>query len=336
MAEKVLVTGGAGFLGRALSQKLKALGFKVLILSRGRYPELIEQGFECRSVNLGSQPEKLKDACRGAAAVFHVAAKVEMWGKYKDFYETNVLGTKNLLEACKLNAVKSLIFTSSPSVIADGSDLLGINESYPYPKNYIAYYPMTKAIAEREVRKAGREGELRTISLRPHLIFGPGDTNLIPTVVAKANSGALKKIGDAQNLADFSYIEDCVEAHLCAMRALDENPDLSGEVYFISQGEPVKLWWWIEEVLRFKGIALPNTKVSKSLAYTAAGLSEVMARLGLIKTPSLTRFLVSEMSSSHYFDISKAKKELGYMPRFSIKQALERTFARLKNCPAEL
>lgn len=324
--KRYIVTGGGGFVGRAICLALRSRGYEVISLSRGSYPELEAHGIITKRVDLTKDPEIWSGLFDGIDGVFHVAAKVEMWGRYFDFYEANVIATRNVIGACLSRGVSKLVFTSSPSVVADGRDLKGVDESYPYPHSHTAHYPATKAIAEREVLAANGE-RLATISLRPHLIWGPGDTNLVPTILERARKGKLVRVGRGENLTDLTYIEDCVEAHLLAMKALEENPAARGRAYFISQGDPVNMWGWIDDVLVRNGLPRVQRSVSKRLAQGLAALLEGVSKLlpGQPE-PMLTRFLVCEMSTSHYFDIGAARKELGYRPSCRIGEALDRTF----------
>jgi len=320
---RVVVTGGGGFVGRALIRRLLDQGFSVTSISRGAYPFLEQWGVRSVRVDLGGGSPDLGAALAGAEAVFHVAAKVDMWGEYRDFYRANVLGTREVLAACQAQGVQKLIYTSSPSVVAGGEDLPGVDESYPYPSRYLAHYPATKALAEQEVLAASGINGLRTVALRPHLIWGPGDINLIPTVVERARAGRLIRIGKGDNLSDFTYIDECVDAHLCAFEALDREPESAGKAYFISQGDPVPLWWWVDQILQKAGLPVVSRSLPRALAEFVAGGCELFARLcGGGQEPLLTRFLVKEMATSHYFDISRARRLLGYDPRFSTRERL--------------
>lgn len=334
MAERYVVTGGGGFVGRALALALRRAGHSVLVVARGAYPELHEHGIETVRADISAQPNPLREVCQGASAVFHVAAKVEMWGPYREFFNVNVVGTRNVIDACRYAQVHKLIFTSSPSVIADGTDLCGVNEDYPYPKRYHAYYPQTKAQAEREVLAAS-DSRLWTVALRPHLIWGPGDTNLIPTVLRKAQAGKLVQIGNGENLVDTTYIDDCVAAHLCAERALEHEPRVRGQPFFISQGEPIPLWWWVNQVLQRNGLPPIHRRVAFRTAYRVAAVCELIARaMPGVREPLLTRFLVSEMATAHFFDISRARELLGYRPSVSVAEGLERTFGAAMSAAA--
>ena len=331
MSKRYIVTGGGGFVGKALATALRERGHEVISLSRGRYPELEALGIQSKQVDIGSDPATWGDLFKGVDGVFHTAAKVDMWGDYESFFATNVQGTRNIVTACRSRGVPSLVFTSSPSVINDGKDLKNVDESYPYPAHFDAYYPQTKAQAEQEVLAADNVEGLRTVSLRPHLIWGPNDTNLIPTVLERARAGRLTRIGKGDNLVDLCFIDDCVQAHLLAIDALEREPTrVGGKAYFISQGEPVSLWGWIDEVLVAHGLPKVQRSVSEPVAHCIAAVMEFVSKglgaVGIKTTPLLTRFLVSEMATHHYFNISRAKADLGYQPSCSIAAALEKTF----------
>jgi len=329
MARRYIVTGGGGFVGKALAKALKAAGHEVLSISRGVYPDLAVLGVSSEQVDLASDSAGWWQLFQGADGVFHTAAKVDMWGRYSDFFRTNVVGTRNVIDACRRAGVPSLVFTSSPSVIHDGKDLRGVNESYPYPQHFDAFYPQTKAQAEQEVLAADTTGGVRTVALRPHLIWGPGDTNLIPTILERARKGRLTRIGNGANKVDLTYIDDCVAAHLRAMETLERDPERAGgQAYFISQGDPVQMWSWIDQILEVHGLApvarsIPAS-VAKALALVIEGVSRALLTVGIEKQPLLTRFLVSEMSTDHYFDISRARNDLGFEPSCLVAEALDR------------
>lgn len=331
MTKRYIITGGGGFVGKALGKALRAQGHEVLSLARGSYPELEKLGITTAKVDISSNVESWCELFKGYDGVFHTAAKVDMWGPYNGFFQTNVIGTRNIIQACKRAGIKNLVFTSSPSVIHDGNNLEGIDESYPYPKHFHAAYPETKAIAEREVLAANDGVTLCTVSLRPHLIWGPGDTNLIPTILQRAQAGRLTRIGDGSNKVDLTYIDDCVQAHIAAMRALEQGKsDAFGKAYFISQGDPVPMWGWIDQLLIKHNLPPVTRSIPKSLAVGIAWIFEWVAKglnlCGVRFKPLLTRFLVSEMSTHHYFSIKAAQRDLGYHPSCTINEAMERAF----------
>ncbi|NJL59500.1 MAG: NAD-dependent epimerase/dehydratase family protein, partial [Desulfobacteraceae bacterium] len=234
----ILVTGGGGFLGQAIIRQLIARNEKVCSFSRQFYPELEKMGVHQIQGDIADKAS-VESACKGMESVFHAAAKPGVWGDYDEYYRANVVGTENVIAACFENKVSRLIYTSSPSVIFNGKDMEGVNESVPYPETYHAHYPKTKAIAERLVIAAAQKG-LKTIILRPHLIWGPGDNHLVPRILAKAKR--LRKIGDGKNLVDTIYIDNAAYAHILAADKLISNPGLSGKIYFVSQDEPIALW----------------------------------------------------------------------------------------------
>ncbi|MDZ4785091.1 MAG: NAD-dependent epimerase/dehydratase family protein [bacterium] len=326
MQAKYLVTGGGGFLGKALCLKLKELGHEVISISRSDYPELHAAGVATICHDISKPWDKILEKLIAVNGVFHTASKVDMWGKYDDFYQTNFVGTKNVIDVCKKLTIKRLVYTSSPSVIADGSNTAGVDESYPYPSKYMAFYPATKALAEREVLNSNST-DLFTLALRPHLIWGPGDTHLVPMVLARARKNKLIRIGSGKNLVDTSFITDCVAAHINAMQALDTNSNARGRPYFISQCEPVRLWGWIDQILKLNNVALVSKSLPAGVAKLVAGILETICNcLPNNPEPIFTRFLASQMSTDHYFNIDSAKRELGYKPEYSIEQAMKVTF----------
>lgn len=327
---RTLVTGGSGFVGSALCRRLHSLGHEVVALSRRPSEALAAAGIASLPHDLAapSSGRTLAAVCAGVDCVFHTAAHVKMWGPRRAFVAGNIEATERVIAACREAAVPRLVFTSSPSVVATSAGLRGVDESQPYPSHYEAFYPETKAAAERAVL-AAHGSSLRTIALRPHLIFGPGDTNLVPTILGRARAGRLVQVGDGMNLVDLTFIDDCVTAHLLAAAALDERPEAGGRAYFISQGTPVRLWDWIARVLELHGVAPVRRRISAGLARLLATAAEVTWRTCRFGSdPPLTRFLAEEMATDHYFDISAARRELGFVPSVSVVEATERSFAR--------
>jgi len=329
-----LVTGGGGFLGRYIVEQLLRRGDRVTVFARGNYPELVAQGVHLVRGDLRDR-DAIVHACQGAQIVYHVAAKAGLWGPWDDFYTVNVIGTENVIAACQANNIRRLVFTSSPSVIFDGHDQQGLNEDVPYPAHYENPYPATKALAEQMVRSANNES-LMTVSLRPHLIFGPRDNHLLPALIARARKGMVPQVGDGSNQVDLTYVEDAAYAHLLAADALQPGspavgPPGHGHVYFISQGEPVVLWQWIADLLH--RLELPPVRLKLPLA-AARGLGAAMTAmyrwLKLPGEPPLTPFLASELAQHHYYDISRARDELSYAPRFTMQEAAERTIQWLR------
>lgn len=319
----ILVTGGGGFLGKAIIEQLLERGERVRSFSRGDYPELREMGVETVRGDIADLLS-VREAVKGCEAVFHVAAKAGVWGEYEDYFQANVVGTENILAACGAHKISYLIYTSSPSVVYGDEPLRGVDESIPYPERYLTAYPQTKAIAEQMVLAAD-DKELKTVALRPHLIWGPGDNHLVPRIVDRARRGKLKKVGDGGAIVDSVYIEDAARAHLLALDALREGDRASGKAYFITQGEPMAVGELIDRIVVSAGLEPVKEHIPAKVAYGVGWMMEKV--YGLLKKeeePLMTRFLAKQLSTDHYFDISAAREDLGYEPRYTIAEGIEK------------
>lgn len=321
--QRALVTGGGGFLGKAIVRRLLDRGVRVRSYSRGDYPELREWGVETVQGDI-TDAEAVARACEGCDLVFHAAALPGVWGPYEDFYRTNFLGSVNVVEACRALRVPKLIYTSSPSVVFQGGDMENAGESVSYPDRFKAAYPETKSMAERYVLRANGDG-LSTAALRPHLIWGPGDNHLIPRIVARARAGRLRRVGDNRNRVDTVYIDNAAEAHLRAADHLAPGSAVAGKAYFISQGEPLPLWDIVDRILEAAGEPPLKKSVPAPAAYAVGAVLEaVYATLRLKGEPLMTRFVAKELSTAHWFDLSAAKRDFGYEPVVSLDEGFER------------
>jgi nucleoside-diphosphate-sugar epimerase len=319
-----LLTGPGGFLGRYIVEQLLARGDTVRGFARGEYSELQAAGVELVRGDL-SDRVAVVTACGGVDCVFHVAGRVGIWGPWREYHAANVIGTQNVIAACREHGVGRLVFTSSPSVTFDGRDQRGIDERAPYPKKWLAHYPHSKAIAEQSVLSAS-DDNLRTCSMRPHLVWGPRDHHLTARLVQRARADKLRRVGDGTNLVDMIYVENAAEAHLQAADAL-ARPDspVAGKAYFISQGEPVNCWQWIDEILALVDLPPVLKSVSARTAYIAGAVLEAAYRLlGRNDEPRMTRFLARQLATSHWFNISAARRDFGYQPRVSTAEGMQR------------
>ena len=329
---RAVVTGGGGFVGGALGARLHADGHEVIAV--GRRPNPRAAGLGIRSVvcdlTAADARSRLAETFAGVDCVFHTAAHVKMWGPREAFVRGNVVATDAVIAAARAAGVGRLVFTSSPSVVAADHDLRGVDESQPYPSVYRALYPETKAAAERAVL-AAHGGELGTIALRPHLIFGPGDTNLVPTILTRARASRLVRVGAGKNLVDLTFIDDCVAAHLRAAEALATRPSAGGRAYFISQGTPVPLWEWIGRVLALHDAPPVRRRISTTTAHLLATVAETVWKAGGSRSdPPLTRFLAAEMATDHWFNIDASRQQLGYSPSCTVWEATDRAFGHHK------
>jgi len=320
---KALVTGGGGFLGSVIVKMLREQGDQVVSISRSSYPALTALGVEQVQGDLADQAAVLK-AAHGCDIIFHVAAKASIWGSYESFYQANVTGTKNVLEACKTHCITKLVYTSSPSVVFDGNDVEGGDESLPYPDHFEAFYPQTKALAEQLVLQANSL-QLATVSLRPHLIWGPGDNHLVPRIIAKGKSGRLRRIGDRPCLVDTVYVDNAARAHLQAADRLEPGSPVAGKAYFISNGEPIPLWEMVNRILAAGDVAAVTGSILPKTAYAIGSICEKLWEwFRLSGEPPMTRFVAKELATAHWFDISAARKDFGYQPEVTVEEGLKR------------
>ena len=350
-----LVTGGTGFLGRRIVERLLDQGRSVAVLARHPAPDLAQRGVRFICVSL-DDTAAVAAACAGVETVFHVAAKVGVWGKYSDYFRTNVIGTRALLDGCRAQGVQNLIYTSTPSVVYNHHDLANANESLPLTTHCPSAYPLTKAIAEREVL-AANSTSLRTVALRPHLIWGVGDPHLVPRILERARSGRLRIVGDGKNRVDMVHVDNAVDAHLLAEAALVRSdnevrteivcnalrykpsaPDKSrsvagtaaGKAYFITNDEPVVLWDWVNGLLTALGERPISKRLSLRTASTVGAVCEALWHtLPLHGEPPMTRFVAAELAKDHWFDIAAAKRDLGYTPRLSMAEGTAQLISHL-------
>jgi len=325
----VLVTGGSGFLGSAIVGLLRERGLPVRSLSRRRSERLDSLDVDQIQGDIG-EPEAVLRAVEGCQAVFHVAAKAGIWGPDEEYHRINVGGTENVVNACRTLGVRKLIHTSSPSVVFHGEDLEGIDESAPYAERYEAAYPETKAISEKLAIRAN-DSELATVVLRPHLIWGPGDNNILPRIYDRARAGRLFRIGRRNPLIDLTYIDNAAEAHLLAADRLDVGSPIAGKVYFIAQGQPVPLWDMVDRFLEIAHMPPVRRTVPRLLAIGLGWFLEVCFRaLRMRGEPGMTRFLARELSTAHWYDLTAARRDLGYAPGVSVEEGLRRLAASLR------
>lgn len=321
---KALVTGGGGFLGLYIVEQLLAAGHDVRVFSRGTYPTLVALGVETQQGDL-QDANAVQRACIGVDAVFHVAAVPGVWGSWQTYHGINTLGTLNVISGCRKGGGQRLIYTSSPSVVFDGADHINANESLPYPTKWLCHYPHSKALAEQAVLAANTANGLRTVSLRPHLIWGPRDNHLIPRLIQKARSGRLRQVGSGENVVSISYVENAAAAHLQAEESLRNSTSAAGRAYFINEPESVNLWNWINLVLHRAGLPPVTRRISASTAWNVGAVLETAWRIfGRKHEPPMTRFVAAQLSGSHSYSTSAAQRDLGYKPLVTVEEGLRR------------
>lgn len=321
---KVLVTGGGGFLGGAIVRKLIARNVRVRSFSRGRYPELEALGVEHAQGDLAER-DAVIDAARGCDAVIHTAAKAGVWGPDEEYARANVVGTENVLAACRALGISRLVYTSTPSVVHPGGDLEGGDESLPYATQPKTAYQATKIEAEKKVLAAAREG-LAVVALRPHLVWGPGDPHLVPRIIERGRSGRIALPGGGHKKIDAVYVDNAADAHIAALERLEPNAACAGRAYFITNGEPWPLRDVVLGILRAAGIETPRVvPIPPSIALLAGAALEKAFRLAKIeREPPLTRFVAEQLSTAHFFDIAAARRDLGWSPAVSMEEGFQR------------
>lgn len=323
--KRALVTGGGGFVGSYIVRQLLERGIECLILGRHFYPEMEEQGATCLIGDI-CDSSFVNKSFAGVDTVFHVAALAGIWGEWEEYYRINILGTENVIDACKNNNVPNLVYTSTPSVVFNGCDIINGDEHLPYAEKFLCHYAKSKVIAEKIVLKSSSQtSHLKTCAIRPHLVWGPGDPHLIPRLLERGRHGQLKKVGNCTNLVDISYVENVAEAHILAALNLETEGTAAGKAYFISQGEPVNLWQWIDELFERKNIPAIRSRVPFSVAYAAGAVLEVLHHIFVpAKEPRMTRFVAEQLAKSHCFSIARAQKDFGYTVRVSTSEGMDR------------
>ena len=334
---KVLVTGGGGFIGGAVVRRLVDRGDAVTSFARGAYPELERLGVRTLRGDL-TDAAAVAAAAEGQEVVIHTAAKAGAWGPAAEYHRINVQGTRNVLGACRRHGVDRLVFTSSPSVVHTGHDIAGGTEALPYAEHFAAAYPRTKAEAERMVLAADSP-ELATTAIRPHLVWGPGDPHLVPRILERARRGRLALVGAGTNLIDATYIDNAAQAHLDAVDRLatatptdrpaggttDRDRPPAGRAYFIAQGEPMPIRALFDMILDTAGLPPVKKQIPFPVAWALGALAETVQQIrpGHAE-PLMTRFLARQLSTTHWFDLSAARSDLGYTPEVSTREGMRR------------
>jgi len=329
---KILVSGGTGFVGTAVTESLLALGHEVHTIGRST-PSFCDKTKNRYHHTFDLTKDDLpKSLMSGTEIFFHIAAKAGVWGSYSQFFSANVTATRKILTACQSYHIPKLIYTSTPSVVFSQKPISNGTEALPYVQNEFSPYAKTKSIAEKEVLKAHMPGKLQTIALRPHLVWGKGDPHLLPRVIQRHRAGKLKIIGDGTNKVDLTHIDNVAHAHICAMQAMQKNENLGGKPYFISQDEPVYLWDWLNQL--FQLLELPP--LSRSLNFKTAfligsGLESLWSILNIKNEPPMTRFVACQLAHDHWFSIKSAERDLVYKPVKRMNQAMDETLPWLQS-----
>ena len=318
----VLVTGATGFVGSALAARLAAEGASVIALSR-RAPDSTPKGVTWITGDL-EDAARVNEVMHGVDAVFHVGGAVGHFGSREEYLRANVGGTRNVIDACRNNGIEALVFTSTPSVIADGTGHFDVDESAPYSRKFESPYPESKALAEQLVRAANGKG-LRTVCVRPHMIWGSGSSHWVRGLRRLAGKGLLYQIGDGRNRVGMTFIDDCIDAHLAALQAVEADAAVGGQAFFVHSGYPVRLWDWVQKMTAALGLPEPRGRLPGNALHGAAKVCDSLVRLsrGRLHFP-ISAYLITELTTDHYSRIDRARAWLSFSPKVSLAEGITR------------
>ncbi|WP_457576515.1 NAD-dependent epimerase/dehydratase family protein [Desulfomarina sp.] len=327
--DTALVTGGGGFVGKAVVRLLLENNVNCRVIGRKSYPEIESLGVDCRVGDIRDRQAVIQ-ASKGVDCVFHVAALAGIWGKWKAYYDTNVVGTENVLEGCRKNGVPYLVYTSTPSVVFSQKNIAGEDEALPYATRFLCHYAKSKVLAEKMVLLANSL-QVKSCAIRPHLVWGPGDPHLVPRLIESGRKGKLAIVGSGKNLVDITFIENVAHAHVLAADNLSTSATSAGKAYFIGQEKPVVLWEWINTLFMELGIPPLRKKVSFPVACGVGAVYEMIYTLFRLRgEPRMTRFLAYQLAHSHFFSHENAEKDLNYRPVVSIEEGMKQLVAWAK------
>lgn len=316
---RVLVTGASGLLGRAVAARVRAAGHEVRTFQRS--PSAVPDVEDVRgSVTAAADVDR---AVTGVDAVVHLAAKVSLAGYPADFEQVNVVGTQRLLSAAAREGVTRFVQVSSPSVAHTGRSIVGDGARPADPARARGHYARTKARSEL-LALAADGGAMNVVAVRPHIVWGPGDTQLVARVVARARAGRLPLLDGGRALIDTTYVDNAAAAIAAALeRAADDA--VHGNAYVVTNGEPRPVAEMLAGICAAAGVPAPRRSVPAGLARAAGGAVEAVWRIRPGQDePPMTRFLAEQLSTAHWFDQRRTRADLQWAPEVSIDEGLER------------
>ena len=312
MPRRIVVTGGCGFVGAAVAGALADAGHRVTVVDRLLRRFRADVSFVEADI---AHPDWI-DACQGADSIVHCAARVQTTAAHADaVWRTNLYGTRNVLAACRRHGVRRLVHISSASVVIADRHIENGDEHLPYAEPAQGPYAASKIEAERAV--LAFDGATRTCALRPHTVFGPGDPRFLPGILR----GARWELGNRETLSDFTFVANVADAVLAAEERLAPGSPLCGQAYFVTNGEPTPFFEFVERLLRAFGLPPPRRRVPYPLAYAAATVAETFA------DGPLSRSVVRYLRTHHYFNIAKARRDLGWTPAIPLAEGIRLTVA---------
>lgn len=319
---KVLVTGTGSLLLGGIASELVRRGDDVVCLQRRSSAFVGHQNAHQVLADI-CDADAVAQAAQGCDAIIHGAARVGIVGSQKEFFDTNVTGTKNILQAAEQHSISRLVFVSTPSVAHTGDSLIGAPAGEAEIGRSRSYYAESKAIAERTVLNARNE-HLAVVAIRPHLVWGPGDTQLVGRIVERAASGHLAVIGTGNALVDSTYIDNAISAHIAALDALHIGSACDGKAYVISNGEPRTVNELMRSMCGAAGIPFEPRHVSLAMGIRLGSVIERLWPLMKSSEPPLTRFVAEQLGTAHWFDQRAVQQDLGWTPQVSLDEGFQR------------
>jgi 2-alkyl-3-oxoalkanoate reductase len=321
---RVLVTGASSLIGTGLATALAARGDEVLCLQRRHVPALDPLDSVSQALGDVREPEAVRDAADGADAIVHLAARVGVVGEWEEYRSVNVDGTANVLDAARHHGVRRVVHVSSPSVAHGGEPIVGGGAEAPILGRRGAWYAESKAMAEIRAMEAA-DGDLGVVAIRPHLVWGPGDTQLVGRIVERARAGRLALVGGGRALVDTTYIDNAVDALVAAIDRVEPGATCSGRAYVVANGEPRPIRELVAGICAAAGVQFePRSVPLRAGTAIGAAVERIWPWLGREDEPPLTRFVAEQLGTAHWFDPRPARDDLGWVPRVSIDEGLER------------
>ena len=319
---KVLVTGTGSLLLGGIASELVQRGDEVVCLQRRTAMFHGHQNAQQVLADI-RDADAVISAAQGCDAIIHGAARVGVVGTQKDFYDTNVLGTENILRSTEQHNIARLVFVSTPSVAHTGDSLIGAPAGQAEIGRKRSYYAESKAIAERTVLNSHND-HLAVVAIRPHLVWGPGDTQLVGRIVERADSGRLAVIGTGNALVDSTYIDNAVSAHIAALDSLHVGSACDGKAYVVSNGEPRTVNELMRSICAAAGVPFEPRNLSLTLGVRLGSLIERLWPLLRSSEPPLTRFIAEQLGTAHWFDQRTVQQDLHWEPHVTLDKGFER------------
>ncbi len=316
---KILVTGATGFAGGYILRYLTGKYPEIYVAGTGRNQtkadQIIADGYNMIVGDLADR-SFIRDRLGEFTHVVHCAARSSVWGRYNDFYQDNVVVTRNLLE--NLTGLQRFIYISTANIYFNFRDRLNVMEDDPFPRKYVTWYPVTKLMGEKEVFNYSTR-PVHRISLRPRGIIGPGDTTAMPRILKAFEENRIKMVGNGKNVVDFTSVKNLAYA---VYLAIESGPGTDGEAFNITDGETLLFWDLLIETTKRMGYDKKPDRVPYWIVYSAAWISEIIAKIIGGNEPSLTRYGAGVLKTSFTLNIDKAKGLLGYKPVISSRDSI--------------